>query len=107
MDSLCQSIRQDPQAPLPPSAMMNQSTAGRLSDGKKVTFACFFLFSKLNLTLVALSYLISEYRASVDMTVAVVVSDPCIHLTRNKGESEKEEGVKIVHFFADDYDWPF
>ena len=62
---------------------------------KKVTFACCFLFSKLNLTLVAFSSLISEYRASVDMTVAVTVS---VHLVRKKGESEKEEGVEIVHF---------
>ena len=28
------------------------------------------------------------------------------HLARKKGESEKEEGVEIVHFFADDYNWP-
>ena len=42
----------------------------------------------------------------MDMTVTVAVSDPCVHLTRKKGEYEKEEGVKIVHFFAGDYNWP-
>ena len=43
----------------------------------------------------------------MDMTVAVAVSDPCVHLARKKkGDSEKEEGVEIVHFFADDYNWP-
>ena len=43
--------------------------------------------------------------ASRDMTVAVVVSDPCVRLVRKKSESKKEEGVDIVHFFADDYNW--
>ena len=71
-----------------------------------MTFACCFLFSKLNLTLVAFSSLILEYMASMDMTVAVVVSDPCVRLVRKKSESKKEEGVDIVHFFADDYNWP-
>ena len=55
--------------------------------------------------MVAFSSLISEHRASVDMTVAVAVSDPCVHLAGKKGESEKEEGVEIVYFFADDYNW--
>ena len=73
---------------------------------KKVTFACCFLFSKLKLTLVAFFSLVSEYRASADMTVAAAVFDPCVHSARKKGESEKEEGVEIVHFFADDYNWP-
>ena len=58
----------------------------------------FFSFLKLNLTLVAFFSLISEYRASVDMTVAVAVSDPCVHLARKKGESEKEEGWRLFTF---------
>ena len=74
---------------------------------KKVTFACCFLFSKLNLTLVAFFSLISEYRASVDMTVAVAVSDPCVHLARKKSESEKYiRGGGDCSLFADDYSWP-
>ena len=66
----------------------------------KLTFACCFLFSKLNLTLVAFFSLILEYRASVDMTVAVAVSDPCVHLVRKKGESEKEEGWRLFTFLS-------
>ena len=60
-----------------------------------MTFACCFLFSKLNLTLVAFFSLILKYRASVDMTVAVAISDPLVHLARKKGESEKRRGWRL------------
>ena len=82
MDRRSQSVRQDPQAPLPASARTKQSSVRRGNDGKKVTFACCFLFSKLNLT----------------MTVAVAVSDPCVLLARKKGDSEKEEGWRLFTF---------
>ena len=64
---------------------------------KMVTFACCFLLSKLNLTLVAFSSLILEYSLR-EHDCGRAVSDPCVHFMRNKGESEKEEGVEIVHF---------
>ena len=63
-----------------------------------MTCACCFLFSNLNLTLVAFFSLIFEYRASVDMTVTVDVFDPCVHLAKKKGESEKEEGWRLFTF---------
>ena len=42
----------------------------------------------------------------MNTTVVVAVSGPCDHLAIKKGESEKEEGAEIVHFFAGDYNWP-
>ena len=99
-------VRQDPQATLSASARMKRSIVGRVSDGKKVTFACCFLLSKLNLTLhscfLFFNFGVQGLRGH-DCDRAV--SDPCVHLARKKGESE-EEGVEIVHFFADDYNWP-
>ena len=32
------------------------------------------------------------------MTMAVVISDPCVCLVRKKGEPEKEGGVETVRF---------
>ena len=31
------------------------------------------------------------------VVVAVTASDPRVHVARKKGESEKEEGMEIVH----------
>ena len=34
---------------------------------------------------------------AVAVAVAVTASDPWVHVSRKKGESEKEKGMEIVH----------
>ena len=66
---------------------------------KKVTFACCFLLSKLNLTLhscfLFFNFGVQGLRGH---DCGRVVSDPCVHLARKKGESEKEEGWRLFTF---------
>ena len=73
--------------------------SGGGGDDKKVSFAGCFLFSKLTLTLVAFSSLISAYRASAAMTAAMAMaaSNPRIYVAGQRRESEKKEGAEIVH----------
>ena len=54
--------------------------------GEKVSFAGCFLFSKPSLTIVALSSLILTHGSSVEMTVAVAVSDHRVHVARKTGD---------------------